>query len=273
MRIQKGFWLLVSLAAVIAGCTGSKSLYPEVKPDTASAPPKSDAATALPAKIEPVLELKGELAKLPESLQHDAAYYYSLTYDKPLAIKYKTTIVAKKGAAPETSEGSGTISTRLTNLGESEASFVVDRSDSLTSVLGGQEQLALRKDGLYAMSLGGKPLDKPVMELPSDLSAGKTWESSLKTDIEGSGYIDLKMTNRIIGTEKIATQFGDFDALKIESSGTMSSKDPKTGKTAGSKTSMTQWMVKGVGVVKMTLNVKFDDGKEQTTNLELVKPS
>ncbi|MBX3118036.1 MAG: hypothetical protein KF784_03155 [Fimbriimonadaceae bacterium] len=272
MAVKK-YWILAALGALaLGGCQASNdSLYPVAK--KGDDVPVVSKPAAVVEKIEPVLTLSGELAKIPPALQSDAMYYYSLTYDRPLTVKYTTSIVRGKGSEPELKEGEGTIAVRLLAIEENEVRFAVDRSSALAALLGTGEELVLNKNGVLTSTFNGKKLEKPVVEMPASLAAGSTWDTGLTADMDAQGTITVKMKNRVVGNEKVSTPMGEFDALKVESEGTASRKEKESGKVVTSSTKLTQWMVKGVGIVKLTLTSKDSDGNEQVTNLELAKPS
>ncbi len=257
---------LVFLASVLAivGCKqDSKSLYPKSEDTVSASAPKPKEQI----KIEPVLEATGELAKLSASLKNDAFYLYSLSSDQALPVHYRTEIVRKKGEKPEVKEGEGTIQSRLISIGENEAKFAIDRNGDLAGILGSGEELVLKADGIYTTTFSGTALKTPVLELPGTLTVGKTWNTNTTIDNPTVGKLTLTMKSQIVGQEKIKTAFGEFDALKVTADGTAKSKN------VSSTTRVTQWMVRGIGMVKLTLEAKDSNGVQQTTNLEIAQPS
>lgn len=255
MPVKKTWIAFVVGAAFLAGCgKESGSAYP-----VASGPNKAGTPAEQPKveeKVEPVLTLSGELAKMPEELKTDAFYYYGLSNDKPIPMK-----VTQPGQDATVS----TVSVRVVSVSQDEVKFTVDRTGVLAGALGSQD-LVLKKDGLYTVAVNGEARKKPTLELPSQLSPGKAWNSD-ETINSTQGPLRMISQQKVAGIEKIKTDVGEFEAIRIETTGTMELGGKKSSSTAS------LWLVKGLGLVKMTGKTKDASGKEQTMILEVTKPS
>lgn len=133
--------------------------------------------------------------------------------------------------------------------------FDVTRTGALENI--GSQSIELRKDGIYTVSLAGNTFEKPVLEVPADLAVGKTWTSAGKFKLANGEAADMNMTYKAVGTEKIKTALGEFDALKVTSSGTL-----KVG-AANQKTSGTMWLAKGLGAVKTQMTIDSNGVKSE----------
>lgn len=223
-------WLLsAALAALLAGC-GAQG---------------SDQVTATDGKKpgvendQPIATDGGESKPvIPNELKGNAYDLYGLGNEAKM--NYRST------TSGQSMDGSTT--TRLKEVKDGEAVFAMER-DGFFAQLGSCE-LALRKDGLYFTVIQGRKLEKPALEIPSDIAVGKSWNSEHAIDLDISGATKkwrAKTSQKAVGIEKIKVPLGEFDALKIVGTGEYWLDSTK------SAIKSTVWLAKGVGMVKMTL--------------------
>lgn len=230
-------WLI--LALFVIGCGSTTPPVEETKQTTTGTTgTTTDPKTAAePAKTPTV-------ADIPAELKHDGFEYYGLGAAKPLKM------ISKQKGSPDLN---GQTEFQLLEYADGKAKFKQVFGGELSSQFPDSE-LILDKDGVYSINLGASELDKPQMELPAKVEAGKVWK--LDKPIEASGTTISKFDSRIIGPEKITVPLGTYDAMKVTADVEM--------QAGGSKRTakMTAWYAKGIGTVK--LSMVFFDGK--TTN-------
>jgi hypothetical protein len=160
---------------------------------------------------------------VPKELMHAGAEYFGLSNAKVIDLK-----VEQKGKDDLT----GGQQIRLTESKDGTATFEVLRTGGLAQL--GGATVELRKDGVYTLQNENMKLESPMMELPAELSMG------------GETY---QMTNigKVVGTKKVKTDLGEYDALVIENkiAGTQGA-TPFTVNTVG-------YYVKGRGAVRVEL--------------------
>lgn len=191
-------------------------------------------------------------ADIPESLKTDAYHYYGLSNSNP--VKMQLTVPGAKGPQP----GEQTIAFK--ELKDDAAVFLTTRSGSLEGL--GTEEVSLEKDGIYILSstvgdIGGKSL-----EMPSDLKPGTTWSKPSEVKRNDGSVSKYDATFKVIGTEKVKTKAGDYDALLITSDG--------PAEVNGQKLRMKSknWYAKDVGVVKVEIETAPTKGSPQRIVIE-----
>jgi hypothetical protein len=245
-------WLFVAAALLLmAGCGPSK------QSPVAKEPPKTpaDKSAFKPSASSPDSGPSLDLSELPEELRNDAFAYYGL--GRKGVMKQMVTISGQSEAQE------GTMASRLTLVHGGEAFFAMDVTGPLAR--NGQQELVLRKEGLFATKLGNNVLDPPQVELPSPLKPGVTWQTELKvTTADGQSVAD-KTTYRVAGVEKVKVKAGEFEALRIKGQGT-SSIDGKS-----YDVTLDVWYVRDVGPVKVSFVASRPNEKKQTLAIEAVE--
>lgn len=148
------------------------------------------------------------------------------------------------------------------NVGETQSRIVMNNEGYVVSNEGedfGYKQTFVKKDdGIYLTKTTNKisvflfstndtiTYDKPVLRLPMPMRAGQSWEWHGHDIVDGE-MNQLSMYGKVIGEEKIETEAGTFDALKIELK--VDSKD-------GTDSVLYEWLAPGIGVVKTQLKME-----------------
>jgi hypothetical protein len=192
-------------------------------------------------------------SEVPEELKHDAYRYYGLTNPEPIYME---------AVYPEGPTRSGTQVTKFVEMKDGHAVFTIERTDDLAAL--GNQTVSVEKDGIYVTQADVAKVDHDL-EMPSDLSAGKTWKNHLEST-GGQDFV-VDSTFKVEGPEKVTTGVGEREALLITSTG--------TGTLAGKKVTMSSrnWYTKDVGQVKAEITIVDADGNKQTVTIqEVAKP-
>lgn len=229
---------------------GCQPAAPEIKTGT---PEKGKGSESTPqASTGGETAAKPSLDIIPAELKHEAFAYYGLANSKPMDMEI---VDSNNPGTPRT--GSQTITFK--EMRDGKAIFDLERTGNLT-ILGSQE-VSLEKDGVWVTKSSLADI-KHEMEIPSELTTGKTWNSELKLE---SANVDLKNSFKIVGPERVKTKVADRDAILITSTstGTMQGKKVRI----ESKT----WYVRDVGGVKSVVKIVSADGKTQTMTIQETK--
>jgi hypothetical protein len=183
--------------------------------------------------------------EIPPAEMTESLKYLGAPFEKP--IKYKMT------GAPAISEATQTFSVQSADEGK-----VVLVATWDNAILG-SEVYESRPDGVWHVELRGERLKEPVLFLPPDPAPGKQWTQDFTLTMSGES---LRFVNRmrIVGREKLTVPLGEFDAIVIEQSSTITSANARltgTGKT---------WLAQGIGIVKSVLTNKGTRGTEKVNS-------
>lgn len=234
--------VLFFLPLLVIGCQGltppATSTAGGVKPD-----PVSD--TAPPKQAE----------AMPDSLKHEGYRYYGLSSSAPINLQVTGTTLDGVMTGSQTK--------KFKAMNGPSAVFTIDRTGKLVETIGGQQEVEVRPDGIYATTVQGEKVEPPQLELPAVLTAGKTWKVNSSFNSTG-GKIDMKADFKVLKQEKIKTKAGVFDAWRIQSSGQYT--------TSGQKMNVKidTWYVDGMGEVKMVMAVD-SPGNKGTMTVEATK--
>lgn len=235
---------IIALAALFAliGCPG---------PDAAKTGSESDAP-----KTENGKEVPKEVSA---NLKHEAYEWMGFGRLEPFTYE----LTRMEGAAPM--EGTQTLS--FIGGDDKAAKFQFVRTGGLAQL--GDEEFELRPDGIYQTAMPSGALAKPGLLMPADVKAGSSWKSGFDVAATDGKKFNFDLTNKAERIEKVKTKGGDFDALLIVSTGKINITEGE--KTTSNAVSSKTWYVKGLGHVKMSLEVKLDGGVNNKSTVELVK--
>lgn len=240
---MKSLPTVIALASLLAlfGCPG---------PDAAKKEPEAGAP-----KTENGKEVPKEVAA---ALKHEAYEWMGFNRLEPFTYE----LTKMEGAAP--TEGSQT----LAYIGgdEKAGKFQYSRTGALEQL--GDEEFEVRPDGIYLISMPPNKLEKPALMMPAKLNVGASWPCQFDfTSADGKKF-SFKLTNKAERIEKVKAKAGEFDALLISATGNISI--THEGKTQVNDVNTKTWYVKGLGQVKMSLEVKVD-GLNNKFSVELIK--
>ncbi|MEQ1822513.1 MAG: hypothetical protein ABL949_08385 [Fimbriimonadaceae bacterium] len=238
---MKKLSLLLIVAGTVLGCQTAerpKTTEPEVKTDTTT-------KTAEPAKTELVI---------PDEIKTEGYAFYGLDRKEPVKVEL---------IQPGQDKKTGELSFELKEVKNGKLYFNQIYGGQISENFGATSELYADKSGIYGTAMLGKPIDEPQLEMPANVSSGKSWAMGkpLKTD---SFTID-SMTNKIAGIESVTVPLGKFDALKMVSTAKLTQGTTKTSAT------LTAWMVKGIGMVKLIIKTVDAQGKSQQQEMRAVK--
>jgi hypothetical protein len=232
----------LALGLLAVGCQNGAS-------PTASTDGKSPSEAG--AKPEPA---KPSLADVGEALKHEAYALYGFEAGGPLKYEF----VRAEGQVP----AAGTQSNQLVSAKDGEALFSVTR-DGAMSALGGEEW-SVKADGVYLVRSDLGAPAKPVLAMPADAKAGTVWDTDYELTDPAGAKISFKGKSKIVGSEKVKVKGGEFDAVLVTQTGSIKSTSMEG--TVSSKT----WYGRGVGVLRMRMEVKQPEGKIVTSTIEYV---
>lgn len=239
--------LLFFALAILGGCS------PEEAGQNAST---SGTNPQVPVEQTPPKEPAASTEEVPADLKHAAFDYYGLASGKDLTLEIRTS------TKPEVYTGGQ--KAVLKSVKDGKATYSIERSGGLAEMLGKSQDVVVDKNGIYAISIEGAPIEPIQQELPADMSPGKTWTSKSKFSLSGQEFVtDTKF--RIVGPEKVTTKLGTFDAILVINEG--------MNIVGGQKMQITAkaWYVKGMGEVKVALTSKNTTGQTATVDVEATK--
>lgn len=237
-------------ALFVFGCAPKEPVANSTEP--VNTPPKE--APGTPPSQEAVTT-NAALDSIPSELKSDAFYYYGLSATAPI----KMAINAPNAAAPVT--GSQTV--KFTGMDGGKAKFTISRDGGLAAL--GSEDVVLDKSGVNAVSSSLGKLKGTSLEMPADLKPGVTWKSDVTLDMGSNGMAEDHSLFKVVGTQKVTTKVGTYDALLVESHGNQSAAGQK------SIADIKFWFVKDRGAVKMEIkNTPAAGGSPTVTTIEEV---
>jgi len=235
-------FLAASGILILTGCTSPDPAKKEGSTTDASTPEKKEVPIEVGSK-----------------LKHQAYEWMGLDRTEPFTLE-----MADVQGAPA-AEGTQTL--KIISSDDKTAKYQITRDGSMAKL--GDEELEVREDGVYQTSMPQHTLAEPVMVMPADLGGGKSWTSKFNSTGPAGQKVEFTINNKAERIEKVKTKAGEFDSLLIISTGSMSvTADGKTEKT---NLSTKSWYSKGLGNVKMTLEVKKADGTSNKVTVELVR--
>lgn len=208
--------------------------------------PASDGKTS-GGSTTAVVEPPKEVAK---DLMTEGGEYYLAKFDEP--VKFKMTV---DGKDPKV----GNFIYKLKDGAKGQVE--VERDGGLAEL--GTDKIELRKEGVFGISNSAIEFGKPQMELPADPTAGKTWESDIDVKLQGSPF-KMATKYKVIGTEKLKTEAGEFDTLVVEATSLL------TSETVRNEIKAKSWYAKGKGMIRQEATVK-QPGKTTKQVYELTK--
>lgn len=239
---------LLLLALLAVGC-GSPAATADK--GTGTTEPKENATEASNPEAAPAPK------EVASALKHDGFAW--MGFEKTEPVTYS--LSKMEGVPPEV----GTQTIRLTDASDTAAMYQITRSGGLETL--GSEDFEIKADGVYQTRMSSGALDKPFLMMPSKVEVGSTWPGTFSTTDSGGRKIEFSVNNKAERMEKVKTKAGDFDALLVSTSGTM--KVTTDGKTETNQLTSKTWYSKGVGQVKMTLEVKKPGGENVKSSVEM----
>ncbi len=230
---------MIAAAAMLAGCDN--------KPD----PVVDDNGTTDPTPV-------AAAPVMPDSLKHDGWRYFGLGLTDDLFYDY----TQLEGTDPE----EGSMASVLQSATGDTATYEIRRAGAMKAL--GTEVHEVRKDGIYVISMLGADLEQPVLVMPATPEAGYEWTSDLTLPQPGSVLSFTNMKTKVEGEETVSTALGELEALKFTASGDVS-RTFDSGSVESSVVEQTYWVVKDVGLVRMSMVSTDSTGKSLTVSMEI----
>jgi hypothetical protein len=227
-----------------AGKTTGSETVAAVKPGAPAEPSR----TTDPGKFPPAPvsdEKTVPIEKLPQAAKNDAYAYYGLNNVKEVKLEMTS--------SGFTNPVYGSRLIRYLGDKEGKQHFELQMLGDL-SVLG-NTRMVLDKDGLKTVEATIGTMDSPSLELPANLAPGATWKGTSKVEGTRQGTVEETTVYKVIGTVKVDTKAGKFDALLVEANG--------TAVVSGEKVKMSSrlWYVKNRGLVRSEIKMIPSDKK------------
>ncbi len=248
------FALLLGAALIGPAVTGCAKKDEGKAPPVAEAPPSGNEPKPVSGSEQSPKGLP--ISSVPADLKHEAFDYYGLENLAPMEFEVVSTAL--------TTVESGTATTTLSAVEGGVAKFITARTGTLSQM--GDEEVEVRKDGVYNTKIGGHPIEPAQLVLPVDLAVGKTWTTSGKVTAQtpqGLKTFDQKFSYRVVGPEKVKTKAGEFDSLKVLANGTITLDGKKN------QSEVVAWYVKRMGTVKM--EIKSTGAQKVTMSIQATK--
>jgi hypothetical protein len=222
-------------AIVLSGCAAGTSTTTVIKPeDGAKTSEASAAATALPA-----------------NQRHEGFVYSGLAAQKPL----KYTVVLPGETEPTTVEQTVKFLKVENGIGK----YDVIRTGPKASILG-NETIWVQPDGVFTMTSTRGRLENPILGLPPDFKVGKEWKrSGVFFDNPSMTKTEIEDDCKVAAAEKVKTAAGEFDTLRLDTTGTIKQA------TLTRKVTSKSWYAKDIGLVKCEIVAKDADGRDAGT--------
>ena len=232
--------LFLALALALVGC--------DPKPATSNG---GDPAPTSVDNTKPPTDAEGtepNLAKLPDELKNEAYEYYGLSNPKPMDME----VLQSTNSTVLT----GSQTNVLKSVKDGVAIFDIERTGGLAQM--GMQSVKLKPDGIYLDEVNGTKIKTEEVEMPNDLTPGKTWTARMSFNSNGSS-MDITSQNTVKGTEKFKTKVGEREGILVIStgSGTLNG-DPV-------RLNSKSWYVKGLGGVKSLLSMTNQKTKKTQT--------
>jgi hypothetical protein len=217
--------------------------------------------TAAPGAADPAVPAAPTTAgieSVPQALRHDAFHFYGLTRTQPLQLEQRV-----EGA--ETADTGGQ-TIRFDGVEGDVARFTIERTGDLSRM--GSNEAELRADGLYVVSSSIGEIEEPWLELPADLSVGRTWTTRSRMALHGGQKMDVTTTNRVARIERVETGAGAYEEARLvvsEGKGTLD----------GNSITMTSrsWYVRDRGPVRMELTTTVGAQRGDTMIIQETAPA
>lgn len=193
------------------------------------------------------------LSKLPASAPSESLEYLGLKREEPLRME-----VEAEGQPTMT----GTVSSRLASVEGDKAVFEVERTGSLLGA--GTETLEARPDGVFTVAVGGNPVSPAHMALPGTLEIGRSWRTNSSFEMPTGQKVADESTYRIAAREKVQTKLGEFDAVRVDGTGTTTIDGQRL------EVQMRAWYAKGKGAVRIEVTSKRPDGQAIKVTMQAV---
>lgn len=243
---MKGSQSLILIAAVLAASLISTACQPKPKADNPSTTNKPGVTTP-----EPSLEPQ-DPATIPEKFKHDGFYYYGLNDGKELTYEFEF----------NGSKSKGTQKSVYVGMQNELPHFRIERSGALSSM--GVDDVEVREDGVYLVSVREQALEKAALALPAQLEVGKTWTLEQNLTAGDGKSVSSTGTQKIVKQEQLKTPAGMFDTYVITLDGKMTM-DGKTEPVSGKA-----WYSKEVGTVKLEVQSVDAEGKPLKYSITLI---
>lgn len=216
---------LVALLSAAAGCAKKQD---EPKPSTPTAE-------------------KAKKTEIPEELMTQGARLFGAPFEREVHMKMTYSIepgetqefFVYRDAEVSLKEGVAVVTSKLVN-----APFGLDQG----------EVYEIRKDGVWAVSVGASTFDPPFRALPVEVTEGATW--SYETSA-GTMRMKAKVVN--VRKETVVVPLGEFEAWRVETQGTLEAPG-----ITGSLQEVSYY-VEGIGTVKSDMtSVRTGTGNDGT---------
>lgn len=245
--------LVTGLAATLA-LAGCDSKVPGADVSSKAPSPTKPASSQETKEAPPTPNLDRSL--IPAALQTDAYHYYGLGYAKPMDV-----LITLK---PTGGDYTGSVTVKLTKVDKDSATFVAERTGSLSDLIG-SDTVILKPDGIYNAGSEKEKIDSPQLELPTSFLDAKPWKVDSLATVDGQ-EVKQMMTFAYKGAKSVKIGATTYPAALVKGVGTFDE--------AGtiSHVEVSEWLVKDIGNVKMVM-VRTVKGQKPVTFTVIWQPT
>lgn len=185
---------------------------------------------------------------LPADLEHDGMHYSGLNANRVLSYK-----ISQKGMPDQFGE------LKITRTALKDGKLAIVRQRPGLAQLG-DDEVEVRKEGVFVTKMSAGSLENPTLELPADLSIGSTWSDTSEIEVNGT-QMHNKATYKVVGDKSVTVPGGTFLCREISATGTI------TMSGAVNPLTVNAFYAKDVGLIRMQLTTKANG---ETVSFDMV---
>ncbi|HRJ27307.1 MAG TPA: hypothetical protein PLO61_07350 [Fimbriimonadaceae bacterium] len=244
--------------ALLGGCQAPKreagtSPAPTTPSETTADAPASPGEESDAAQTEQAAQPKA----VPAVLLHEGARYYGLNHTQSLTYRFRE-------GESEPVEGEQQV--RIAQVSDDRVELMITRSGGLGRL--GNSEMKLDKYGVWTVRQQGMNPKTPVLEIIPNFQVGSSWNIANDMEFGDSGTtMKFKATYKAVREEKVTTPAGEFQAILVTVDGQFESEA-----TRGTIQTRS-WLVRDIGLVKMTSVANMGTQKNQVELVLLKKPA
>lgn len=127
----------------------------------------------------------------------------------------------------------------------------------------GNEEYECTAEGVYAKRVLNADVQPSFVFLPAKLEVGKKWNAKYTVAASTGQNLEVTSNFKIVGNQKIKVSLGEFDAVVVQESGTVKTKEINAMLIGKS------WYANGIGLIKTEATQTYTDkaGKKHTNKM------
>lgn len=244
--------------AIVGGCQAPKREVGASPSPTTPSETTADAPASPESSTGASQEEKAQQSQaVPASFLHEGARYYGLNHTKSLTYQFRE---------GESQPVEGEQQVRIAQVSDDRVELMITRSGGLGRL--GNSEMKLDKNGVWTVRQQGMNPKTPVLEIIPNFQVGSTWNIANDMEFGDSGTtMKFKATYKAVREEKVSTPAGEFQAILVTVDGQFESE------TTRGTIQTRSWLVRDIGLVKMTSLANMGTEKNQVELVLLKKPA